>query len=118
MAVYVDNVNILWRNAYWCHMLADSLDELHLFAKQLGIKRHWFHRNASYPHYDITRAMRDYAINQGALIGSRELIISCAKQLKTELGGTVKHNNRLSHYQCPRTISRQPDLFSPKNLIL
>ncbi|BCO29787.1 hypothetical protein MIZ03_4711 [Rhodoferax lithotrophicus] len=114
MSVYVDSVNILWRNAYWCHMLADSLEELHLFAKHLGVKRHWFHRNASYPHYDITREMRDYAINQGALIGSRELIISCAKQLKRELNQTVNHTHCL-HHHCCRTMTRQRDLFNSTN---
>jgi hypothetical protein len=35
------------------HLMADSLEELHIFAKSLGLKRCWF-QNHKYPHYDLT----------------------------------------------------------------
>lgn len=85
MAVYVDNVRIPWRGKEWCHLLADSLDELHLFAEGLGLRRAWFQRSASYPHYDITVSVRAMAIRSGAIAATRSEIISCAKKLKEEL---------------------------------
>lgn len=37
------------------HMVADTLEELHSFAEQVGIKRHFFHKQRSgMNHYDIT----------------------------------------------------------------
>ncbi|WP_341539482.1 DUF4031 domain-containing protein, partial [Pseudomonas viridiflava] len=32
MTIYVDNVKIKWAGSEWCHLVADSLDELHSFA--------------------------------------------------------------------------------------
>lgn len=84
MATYVDNVNIKWRNNIWCHLVADSLDELHSFAKAIGLKREWFQASASYPHYDITLKTRSIAISKGANIGTRKQIIKCAYKLKEE----------------------------------
>ena len=45
MAVYVDNLRIPWRGKEWCHLLADSLDELHSFAEKLGLNERVLHRN-------------------------------------------------------------------------
>ncbi|PLA73422.1 DUF4031 domain-containing protein [Hydrogenovibrio sp. SC-1] len=84
MAIYVDNIRIQWRSRKWCHLVADSLDELHVFAEELGLKRAWFQKNASYPHYDVTIEVRAKALRIGALKGSRIQIISCAKKLKLE----------------------------------
>ncbi|NMZ58611.1 DUF4031 domain-containing protein [Pseudomonas nitroreducens] len=84
MAVYVDNVKIRWANKSWCHLVADSLDELHDFAFSLGLKRKWFQGSASYPHYDITTQTRLVALSLGAKQGSRTQIITCAKKLKNE----------------------------------
>lgn len=88
MAVYVDNVRVPHMGELWCHMVADTLDELHLFARRLEIPRRGFHYQASYPHYDITVELRELALRMGALVGSRKDIIRCAKQLKIELQAT------------------------------
>lgn len=32
-----------------------SVENLHLMAADLGIKRHWFDSSARYPHYDIPK---------------------------------------------------------------
>jgi len=85
MAVYVDNVRIAWKGRLWCHLVADSADELHRFAQRLGLRRAWFQRSASYPHYDVTAELRERAIELGALSGSRRQIITCARRLKEEL---------------------------------
>jgi len=72
MSVYVDFIqttrpNKNWKYAKGCHLLADTLDELHAFAKRLGLKREWFQEgNARYPHYDLTLGKRKLAVRLGA----------------------------------------------------
>lgn len=85
MAVYVDNARIEWQGKLWCHLVADSLSELHSFASTLGLRRTWFQKNASYPHYDVTVECRERALLLGAVAGARVQIISCAKKMKLEL---------------------------------
>lgn len=71
MTVYVDDMRVLARvgriTARWSHLMADTDDELHAFASQLGLQRAW----AQYPgtwksHYDVTDAKRSRAIEMGA----------------------------------------------------
>ena len=90
MAIYVDFVQIPFRGYKWCHMLADGLQELHDFAALIEVDPRLFHRNASYPHYDITVQMREDAIAQGAIPADRKKIIECAKRLKIELNDQTK----------------------------
>lgn len=85
MAVYVDRAKVSFRGRLWCHLMADTLEELHDFAKQLNIDPRLFHRTASYPHYDITLEMRVVVITQGAIDADRKTIIACGKRLKLEL---------------------------------
>lgn len=83
MSVYVDPMMSCvptprWRWNEACHMFADSVDELHAFAKDLGLKREWFQSPgvncspSSLPHYDLTGAMRIKAIRMGAIACTRE----------------------------------------------
>lgn len=85
MAIYIDNVRILWRGRRWCHMVAENLDELHQFASRLGLKREWFQDSASYPHYDVTVETKAVALQIGAIEGDRITMISCARLLKDQL---------------------------------
>lgn len=87
MAVFVDNERITWRGKLWCHLVADSLDELHAFAGALGLKRSWFQERAAYPHYDVTTEVRDRALCLGALQGRKAQIIASARLLRSELRG-------------------------------
>ena len=50
-----------------CHMLADTLDELHAFAALLGLKPEWFQGDASTPHYDLSLTNRRRALALGAI---------------------------------------------------
>ncbi|MFZ6768033.1 DUF4031 domain-containing protein [Undibacterium sp. Di26W] len=84
MAVYVDRARYELRGELWCHMVADSIDELHAFAKSLGLRKDWF-QSTSFPHYDLTVFFREKALYLGAIEGGRRQIIACARQLKTEL---------------------------------
>lgn len=59
--------------------------KLHDFAALIEVDKRLFHRNASYPHYDVTVQMRETAIEYGAIPAGRKKIIECAKKLKVEL---------------------------------
>ena len=79
MSVYVDQLqdcvaNNRWRYARSCHLVADTLDELHAFAERLGLKRAWF-QATSLPHYDLTKNKRELAVKRGAIqIDQRQLV--------------------------------------------
>jgi hypothetical protein len=52
----------------WCHMWADTEDELHTMAKRIGMRREWFQDNGrSLPHYDLVPTRRTAAIKIGAI---------------------------------------------------
>lgn len=71
MTIYVDAAIHPWRGKTWCHLFTDSsdLEELHAFAKRLGLSRHWFQEppKASWCHYDIPASKRKRAIELGAV---------------------------------------------------
>ena len=85
MAIYVDNERIRWRGKLWCHLVADSLDELHAFAAALGLKRVWFQGKASYPHYDVTAGVRERALEMGAIPAGKTQMLASARKMKNEL---------------------------------
>ncbi|WP_150611123.1 DUF4031 domain-containing protein [Pandoraea terrigena] len=85
MAIYVDNARITWRGRQWCHLVADSLDELHTFAASLGLKRGWFQAQASFPHYDVTVEVREIALSRGAQVADRRTLVTRGRLLKQEL---------------------------------
>jgi hypothetical protein len=82
MTVYVDDANIpatvtngrARHTSAWCHLFADTPDELHLFAIRLGLRRSYFQPGpprgdgtpSPYWHYDITTRKRQYALRLGA----------------------------------------------------
>lgn len=69
--IYVDELrNYGDKLGEWCHMWADSEDELHSFAKSLGLQRHWMHRSygisGDFKHYDLRPGKRAAALKRGA----------------------------------------------------
>jgi hypothetical protein len=71
MTVYVDDAVHLWRGNRWAHLMADTLDELHAMAGQLGIPRRAFQNKTSGAHYDVPADLRERAIALGAVAISR-----------------------------------------------
>lgn len=80
MSVYVDELrthpaeaiqpNARRYGRRWCHMTADTVDELHAMADLIGHKRSWF-QAGRWPHYDLVPSRRSMAIKHGAVeVGS------------------------------------------------
>lgn len=65
------------------HLLADSLSELHEFAKTIGLKRRWFQPTSS-PHYDVWGIMKKRAVKAGAKLVHPKIIVEKARKLKEE----------------------------------
>lgn len=66
MSVYVDRSQYRYGRMVMCHMVADTLDELHAMADRIGIARRWF-QDHSLPHYDICKSKRAIAVAFGAV---------------------------------------------------
>ena len=82
MTIYVDNFKAPWKLTVWCHMIATTPEELHTFAKTLGLKRIWAQGNPRFPHYDLTPAKKVMAIKLGAKeVTVRELAMVQMKQM-------------------------------------
>lgn len=68
--IYIDEIveyNLGRNCTKWCSLFADSVEELHKFAKSIGVKKEWFHNtNQRYPHYDLEPSKRRMAIRKGA----------------------------------------------------
>ena len=65
--IYTDNI----------HLIADSLEELHEFARKIGLKRHFFEGvRKGHPHYDLTNNnIRVKAIDEGAKLVTTRWIV-------------------------------------------
>jgi len=52
-----------------CHLTSSThdLDELHAFARRIGMRRSWFQDHRRLPHYDLTPERRQRAIELGAV---------------------------------------------------
>jgi len=66
MSVYVDTMQVPYRGMIMCHMLADSIEELHAMADKIGVSRRWF-QTTTVPHYDICKSTCTLAIKAGAM---------------------------------------------------
>ena len=69
--IYVDAA--IWKcgRMVMCHMIADTPDELHRFANELGLKRSWYQGD----HYDICKRKRSIAVESGAVaLGRRDFV--------------------------------------------
>lgn len=74
MTVYVDPLiewggSATFRWLWSCHMMADTDEELHAFARKIGLKREWHQAMPphSVSHYDLNSSRRVAAVKNGAI---------------------------------------------------
>lgn len=76
MTVYVDNANIKATvkhkgknlTSVWCHLTADTTEELDAFAVSIGLKTQWRQATGTWKeHYDLTSTRKVKAIKAGAI---------------------------------------------------
>lgn len=94
MSVYVDEL-VVWYHAKHrcfkegsCHLTADSEEELHAFAKKIGLRREWFQARSTAPHYDLSPGRRKAALLAGAVfVSAREQAVKRLKARGLLKGG-------------------------------
>ena len=88
MSVYVDRVRLGFGPLVMCHMIADSLDELHAMADRIGVQRRWFQSAppASFPHYDVSQSKRAMARDLGAIDCDRNTFVGHMRRLRPVFG--------------------------------
>lgn len=89
MSVYVDRLaswglRLRGRVVNSCHMIADTLEELHEMADAVGMKREWY-QPSSFPHYDLTPRRREIAVRKGAIeLNNRVDFIRKLREIRNE----------------------------------
>lgn len=79
------------RGEWWCHLLADEIDELLAFAEEMGLRSEWMHphRLTWRSHFDLPPEGRAEAVRRGAIeLDDRSLLewIGCHRQLVVTSG--------------------------------
>jgi len=87
--VYVDASISCLKNKKWkydksCHLFADTVDELNLFAQSIRLKLEWFQNHTYFPHYDLTEGKRIVAVKHGAKEVDKRFVADFIKALKGE----------------------------------
>ena len=86
MAVYVDQAIWVRHGRKWCHLVADDIDELHRFARTLGLHRSSYQGppKTARPHYDLTSYERRRAIAYGAAACDRTAVVMIVRKLRRQ----------------------------------
>jgi len=72
------------------HLIADTLEELHSFAANIGMKAKWFQNHKLHPHYDIWGTMLKKALSSGAVVISSKDLVQKANKLNCSLSAVIK----------------------------
>lgn len=85
MSVYVDDMKAGYQPAHrpgrkyvMSHMVADSIQELHEMADQIGVARKWFQGD----HYDICQSKRLIAVQRGAIEVTMRQIVEVRRKFR------------------------------------
>lgn len=84
MTVYVDKARHPFGRMIMCHMIADTLSELHAMADRIGVARRWCQLSGSFPHYDISLEKRAAALRCGAVEIERRDLAATMKRLRAD----------------------------------
>ena len=91
MACYVDAVRSYpdagLRHRDFCHLLADTRDELHAMAEALGIPRRFFQDHPVRWHHDLPAPLRPRAVALGAREVSRAEVVAMLRARRAALAG-------------------------------
>ncbi len=88
MAVLVDPAIWPRRGRLFAHLVSDhSYEELHQFARSLGLRREWFEGD----HYDVPTEVREQAIAQGAVPVSAGELVRRVRAAGLRRGSRVRH---------------------------
>ena len=76
--ILIDPPNAAGHGRLWSHLASDtSFDELHAFARELGIPERGFDRD----HYDVPSEWYDSAVAAGVRVGR-----TCGKEVEVDAG--------------------------------
>ena len=84
MTVYVDQPLYKYGRMIMCHMAADTLEELHAMADQVGVARRWFQDKPRFQHYDICKSKRAMAVASGAVEVTPREMVEIARRLRDD----------------------------------
>lgn len=93
MTVYVDDAFIqatvpngqARHTSQWCHMMADSTEELLAFAKRLGLRASYIQYPGTWKeHFDVTQGKRAQALRLGAVEVTVDQIVE-QRRIKRDL---------------------------------
>lgn len=99
--IYVDAAIWPFRGMMMCHLMADTVEELHAFAGRLGLRREWFQDKSKVPHYDLAQTKRALAVRYGAKEVSREETVEIMDRWRGRKSVAT-----------PARPPEQPDLFT------
>lgn len=108
MAVYVDTARNQFGRMIMCHMLADSIAELHEAARMTGMLRIWY-QPVNHPHYDLNLARRAIAVRNGAIEVDRRGIVSIKRRLRADprFVAEVLEHHRTHGHPVPRFFEQK-----------
>jgi hypothetical protein len=93
--IYVDQLRI-WPTKIRCfkkgscHLFADTEEELHEFAAEIGLKKSYFQNGRNLAHYDLNKSRRKHALALGASeLEGRELLAKWKEIRTTSIAGPV-----------------------------
>lgn len=105
MSAYVDNARIPFRGRMkMCHLLADSLEELHAMAAAAGLKREWF-QTRPVPHYDLCLTNRAKAVAAGAQEIDRRQVVAVMRAWRQKCQKCGKPTRSVLCADCGRSRS-------------
>ncbi|MGI8761073.1 MAG: DUF4031 domain-containing protein [Jatrophihabitantaceae bacterium] len=94
MACYVDTVRAYpgagLRYTEFCHLLADTRDELHAIADALGIPRRFFQDHPWRWHHDLPAPFRARAVELGAREVTMHEVGALLRARRAALGGRTR----------------------------
>lgn len=71
-----------------CHMISDTIEELHEMAQKIGLKREWF-QPKSFPHYDLSKSKRESALSLGAIEIDRRETVKIMRNFRDQIKKNV-----------------------------